>query len=142
MKNLNNTSGAPEEQNIFDMLFGCLLGDAHIGVYGTDKVYITFEQTIKHKDYVLHIYDVLSGVDGIELSSRPPLPFPSLRGALGVSPSAAYQQQSPPLRRRKQVKYLDKFPPAGPHRSRAMGSRPLPPQPPEGVGGGGGPAPS
>jgi len=52
------------------MLFGCLLGDAHIGVHGTGKVYITFEQTINHKDYVMHIYDVLSGVDGIELSSR------------------------------------------------------------------------
>jgi hypothetical protein len=90
MKNLNNTKKL--EQNIFDMLFGCLLGDAHIGVYGTDKVYITFEQTIKHKDYVLHIYDVLSGVDGIELSSRPPRGLRSLPSAAKPrkpSPSAA-----------------------------------------------------
>jgi len=50
------------------MLFGCLLGDAHIGVQGNGKVYITFEQAIKHKDYVMYIYDVLKGIDGIELS--------------------------------------------------------------------------
>jgi hypothetical protein len=55
------------EQNIFEMLFGCLLGDAHIGIHG-DKVYVTFEQTLKRKDYVMYIYDLLSGVDGIELS--------------------------------------------------------------------------
>jgi hypothetical protein len=56
------------ERNIFEMLFGCLLGDAHIGVQGNGKVYITFEQAIKHKDYVMYIYDVLKGIDGIELS--------------------------------------------------------------------------
>lgn len=50
-----------------EILFGCLLGDAHIGVHG-GKVYITFEQTLKHKDYVMHIYDLLSDVEGIELS--------------------------------------------------------------------------
>lgn len=55
------------EQNILELLFGCLLGDAHIGVHG-GKIYITFEQTLKRKDYVMHIYDVLSGVTGIELS--------------------------------------------------------------------------
>lgn len=55
------------EQNIFEMLLGCLLGDAHIEKSGKDKAYITFEQTIKHKDYVMHLNDVLSGVDGIEL---------------------------------------------------------------------------
>jgi hypothetical protein len=33
------------EQNVFEMLFGCLLGDAHVGVQGKDKVYITFEQS-------------------------------------------------------------------------------------------------
>ena len=57
------------EQNILEMLFGCLLGDALIGIRG-GKVYITFEQTLKHKDYVMHIYDLLSGVDGLELSNR------------------------------------------------------------------------
>src|SRR3978361_807397 len=56
------------EQNVFEMLFGCLLGDAHVGVQGKDKVYITFEQSINHRDYVMHIYDVLKGIDGIEIS--------------------------------------------------------------------------
>lgn len=56
------------EQNTIEMLFGCLLGDAHIGVQGKDKVYMTFEQSIKHKDYIMHIYAVLSGIDGLELS--------------------------------------------------------------------------
>lgn len=56
------------EKNTFEMLFGCLLGDAHIGVQSKDKVFMTFEQSIKHKDYVMHLYEVLSGIDGIELS--------------------------------------------------------------------------
>jgi hypothetical protein len=56
------------EKNTFEMLFGCLLGDAHVGIQGKDRVFMTFEQSIKHKDYVMHIYEVLSGIDGIELS--------------------------------------------------------------------------
>lgn len=56
------------ENNVVEMLVGCLLGDAHIQKYGKDKAYITFEQSIKHKDYVMHIKDVLSGLDGIELN--------------------------------------------------------------------------
>lgn len=44
------------KSNIKDMLIGCILGDAHIGKVGKDKGFITFEQTIKHKDYVIDIY--------------------------------------------------------------------------------------
>jgi LAGLIDADG DNA endonuclease family len=55
--------------NIKDMLIGCILGDAHIGKVGNDKGFITFEQTIKHKDYVIDIYNKLdkSGVSLYEL---------------------------------------------------------------------------
>lgn len=42
-----------------DMIFGCLLGDAHLGRSGSDKAFLTFEQTIKHRDYVMHIYELL-----------------------------------------------------------------------------------
>jgi len=47
------------------MLIGCILGDAHIGKVGDNKAFITFEQTIKHEDYILDIYDKLkkSGID-------------------------------------------------------------------------------
>lgn len=51
---------------IKDMLIGCILGDAHIGKVGDNKGFITFEQTIKHKDYVIDIYDKLKN-SGIEL---------------------------------------------------------------------------
>jgi len=51
MKNLKNTT--------WDMLFGCLLGDAHIERSGLNMAYLTFEQSIKHKDYVMHIYELL-----------------------------------------------------------------------------------
>lgn len=49
--------------NIIDLLVDCLLGDAHIGRYKDEKVYITFEQTIKHKDYITDIYNILSNTD-------------------------------------------------------------------------------
>jgi hypothetical protein len=45
---------------IKDMLMGYLLGDAHIGKIGNDKAFITFEQTIKHKDYIIYIYNKLN----------------------------------------------------------------------------------
>ena len=48
-----------------DMLIGCLLGDAHVGRSG-DKSYITFEQTIKHENYIKNIYDSLKK-DNIDL---------------------------------------------------------------------------
>jgi hypothetical protein len=47
------------KNNIKDMLIGCILGDAHIGKVGNDKGFITFEQTIKHEDYVLDLYNKL-----------------------------------------------------------------------------------
>jgi hypothetical protein len=52
--------------NIKNILIGCLLGDAHIGKYGDDKAFITFEQTIKHKDYIMFIYQNLKD-NGINL---------------------------------------------------------------------------
>jgi hypothetical protein len=55
MNKLNN--------NIQEMLIGCILGDAHIGKVGEDKGFITFEQTIKHKDYILDIYNKLKESD-------------------------------------------------------------------------------
>lgn len=45
--------------NINNLLIGCLLGDAHIRKCGDDKAFITFEQTIKHKDYIIFIYQYL-----------------------------------------------------------------------------------
>ena len=45
--------------NIKNILIGCLLGDAHVGKCGDDKAFITFEQTIKHKDYIIFIYQNL-----------------------------------------------------------------------------------
>lgn len=51
MENLNN--------KIKEMIIGCLLGDAHIGKVENDKAFITFEQAIKHKEYILDIYESL-----------------------------------------------------------------------------------
>ena len=47
--------------NIKSLLIGCLLGDAHIGKFEKDKAFITFEQTIKHKEYIMSIYKKLKG---------------------------------------------------------------------------------
>jgi hypothetical protein len=58
MNKLNN--------EIVDMLIGCILGDAHIGKVGNNKGFISFEQTIKHKEYVIDIYNKLKK-SGIEL---------------------------------------------------------------------------
>ena len=52
--------------NINNILIGCLLGDAHIGKCGDDKAFITFEQTIKHKDYMIFLYKNLKD-NGINL---------------------------------------------------------------------------
>jgi len=41
------------------MLIGCILGDAHIGKVGKNKGFIIFEQTIKHKEYIIDIYGKL-----------------------------------------------------------------------------------
>jgi len=48
------------------ILIGCLLGDAHIGISEEDKAFLTFEQTIKHKDYIMFIYEKLKN-NGISL---------------------------------------------------------------------------
>ena len=54
---INNFSNANiMNSNINNILIDCLLGDAHIGKYGDEKAYITFEQIIKHKDYIIFIY--------------------------------------------------------------------------------------
>ncbi len=48
-------------EKIFNLLVGCLLGNAHIRRNkDTSKSYITFEQTINHKQYVLSLYQILS----------------------------------------------------------------------------------
>jgi LAGLIDADG DNA endonuclease family len=52
---------------IKDILVGCLLGDAHIEKSGKNKAYITFEQTVKHKQYILNIYELLKSVEGLGL---------------------------------------------------------------------------
>jgi len=68
------------------MLIGCILGDAHIGKSGDDKGFITFEQTIKHKDYVLDIYDKLSksgiGLYDIKYYSRKDSRYNSLNSSI------------------------------------------------------------
>jgi hypothetical protein len=64
--NLNNFSNNNINNEIKDMLIGCLLGDAHIGKFSNDKAFITFEQTIKHKDYIMYIYQKLKN-NGINL---------------------------------------------------------------------------
>lgn len=55
---LNNINKLNNE--IKDMLIGCLLGDAHVRKSGGNKGFITFEQTTKHKDYILDIYRTLN----------------------------------------------------------------------------------
>lgn len=48
-------------EKILNLLVGCLLGDAHIRRNKDgSKSYITFEQTINHKEYVLSLYQILS----------------------------------------------------------------------------------
>lgn len=41
---------------IKEIIIGCLLGDAHIRRTGLNKAYITFEQSILRKEYLLFIY--------------------------------------------------------------------------------------
>src|SRR5204862_7932784 len=52
--------------NIKNILMGCLLGDAQIGKCGDDKAFITFKQTIYHKDFIMFIYQNLKD-NGINL---------------------------------------------------------------------------
>ncbi len=39
------------------MIIGCFLGDAHVGVPGLHKAFITFEQSTKNKEYLLFIFN-------------------------------------------------------------------------------------
>ena len=55
MKKLNN--------KIVALLIGCILGDAHIGRSKDNKTFITFEQSIKHKDYIMDLYQTLKDVN-------------------------------------------------------------------------------
>jgi len=65
--NINNFYNANiMNSNINNILIGCLLGDAHIEICSDDKAFITFEQTIKHKDYIIFIYQNLKD-NGINL---------------------------------------------------------------------------
>ena len=62
--NKNNISNANIINNILNndfksILIGSLLGDAHIRKFKEDKAFITFEQTIEHKDYIMFIYNKL-----------------------------------------------------------------------------------
>lgn len=44
-------------QNVFDILIGVLLGDAHMRCTGKNP-FIEFEQCSKHKDYIFHLLNV------------------------------------------------------------------------------------
>jgi LAGLIDADG DNA endonuclease family len=64
---INNFSNANIiNSNINNILIGCLSGYAHIGKCINDKAFITFEQTIKHKDYMIFLYKNLKD-NGINL---------------------------------------------------------------------------
>ena len=60
-------SSSSFNNNIRDLLIGCLLGDAHIRRTKDHRSYITFEQTIQHEDYVLDLHKTLSEA-GLSLS--------------------------------------------------------------------------
>jgi hypothetical protein len=66
LKNHTDINNISNNDIIKSMLIGCLLGDAHIGKYGNNKAFITFEQSIKHKDYIMFIYQKLKD-NGINL---------------------------------------------------------------------------
>jgi hypothetical protein len=51
--------------NLKELLVGLLLGDAHIGRSG-DKSFITIEQGIIHKSYVVNLHQLLKSL-GISL---------------------------------------------------------------------------
>ena len=47
------------KKSIKDMLIGTLLGDAHIGLSGFNKAFISFEQSKKKLAYLNYLYDIL-----------------------------------------------------------------------------------
>jgi hypothetical protein len=44
-------------KSIREMLIGTLLGDAHIGRVGSDKAFISCEQSAKKADYLNHLFN-------------------------------------------------------------------------------------
>lgn len=74
------------DNNVLGMLIGCLLGDAHIGISGGNKAFITFEQTTKHEGYVKHIYQTLQnagiGLHDIKYYSRKDSRYNSVTGSI------------------------------------------------------------
>lgn len=46
-------------KSLREVLVGLLLGDGHIRRSGSNKAYITFEQSLKKKDYLQHVQDIL-----------------------------------------------------------------------------------
>jgi hypothetical protein len=42
-----------------DMLVGTILGDSHVARVGTNKAFITFEQTIKKSDYLNYLHETV-----------------------------------------------------------------------------------
>jgi len=46
--------------NLKDMLIGNLLGDSHIKRVGLGKAYITFEQSLKRKEYLEYLYNLIN----------------------------------------------------------------------------------
>lgn len=51
------------KNKIKDLLIGTLLGDAHIRRSGINKAYITFEQSVKNKDYLMFLYEAVNNED-------------------------------------------------------------------------------
>lgn len=43
-----------------DMLVGTILGDSHIAKVGTNKAFITFEQSIKKSDYLNYLHETVT----------------------------------------------------------------------------------
>lgn len=44
-------------KSIREMLIGTLLGDSHIRRVGSDKAYISFEQSAKKAEYLNHLFN-------------------------------------------------------------------------------------
>jgi len=84
MNNINMNNNLNNE--IRDMIIGCILGDAHIGRVNNNKGFITFEQTIKHKEYILDIYNKLSKsnieLNDIKYYSRKDYRYDSLNSSI------------------------------------------------------------
>ena len=51
------------KKKIKDILIGTLLGDAHIRATKSCTAYITFEQSIQHKDYIQYLFEIMNEKD-------------------------------------------------------------------------------